>query len=184
LYPKTTYYLSDNSLEKSHWDSVPPEYESEYKKSIERSPTAFQRPFSIFFWEDDRHTWLSFLLDERHKKFYLYYIDFEYNDKNIQYKIDKEYIIDYNGENVDIFFVNDIEWIKGFTYSFLPYLNIKPFSRWAGKNKEINVRAMIAYSFDGGEIEYQYIDYLASKWTQMDWFSPLWFILMMFIPWW
>jgi hypothetical protein len=121
-------------------------------------------------------------LDERHEKFYLYDIDFEYNGENVKYEINKEYIIDYNRDKIYVFTIDDIEWTRDYPDNILPYINIKPFSHWANNNEKINVKATITYSFDGGEVEYQYIDYLASKWTRMNWFSPLGFILLLFIP--
>jgi len=212
-YQKTTYYLQSNSSEKSYGSSVPPEYDPEYGKSIKKSPTAFLRPFYISFRNDERprdpffsflpgseyNAFLSFLLNERHEKFHLYYLDFEYNDKNLKYTIEKNYVIDYknnrmyDNDKVEIFFVDDVEWIMGsaggielvdnFASSFLPSIDIRAFMREIKKDEKINVRVTIAYNFDDGDMEYQYIDYLASKWSRMDWFSPLGLILLLIIPW-
>jgi hypothetical protein len=206
-YPKTTYYLRSNSSEKSYGSSVSPEHDPEYGDSIEKSPTAFLRPFSLSFDTDTRprspsyslfpgfkyNARLGFLLDERHEQFHLYSIDFEYSDKNIHYEIDREYVIDYDGKSTTLFFADGLEWVYGSTGglkwvdgsldSFLPVIDIRPFSRGTKKNENTAVRITITYRFAGEEVKYQHIDYLASKWKRMDWFSPLGFILMFIIPW-
>jgi hypothetical protein len=178
FYPKTGYEITNRAWEKSeewpHWRSIyPEEEEDEYCKSILKSPEAFERPFSLHFRGNNKSPDFSFLLDNRYEKFQLQYIDFDYRNKKDHYEINKEYVIDYNAENNQAFLVDGAEWIKGSLPDFLPRINIGNFARWAKKYESVSVRAAIAYCFDDGKTQYQYIDYRVEKWTTLGGISLL-----------
>jgi hypothetical protein len=184
-YPVTRYSFEYNSGKRGHRAIA---FGAE---EVLSSPEDFESPLSIFyFWESVERSlqapWLSLLINKKYERFYIYSIEYIYKGGNFKKDINQEYIIDYD---------NDVVINGSWIYVGLPFLEEINFGKYFSKIKLKKVEKVynfdvyetfdlitkVTYKFDNEEIQTEEINYKVTKSRRLENFSPLGYILMIFV---